>query len=67
MDCMPEECGGHTDDNGEASEIPTKARFECDREGDVKALANGTIEYQRDCTDETAKDDTDNSLTPNYD
>lgn len=63
---VPEEGSDHTNDDGEAGEVPSKGGPHCNRERHMKTSTNNTIEYERDGTANGSKDDTVHSLAPSF-
>lgn len=66
LDRMPEECSNGSNDHSEPRKVESHRRSHCDREGNMQACADHTIEDQWHCAHKTAENDADHCLTPNY-
>jgi hypothetical protein len=64
LDCVPEERGDGTNNNGESREIPPKGCTHRNGERNMESGTDHTIEDQRDSAYQAAKNDTDNRLSP---
>ena len=65
LDGMPEERGDGTDDDSEATGVEAEAGPHGHGEGNVQPGADHSVEDKRDRAGQAAKDDADDSLTPN--
>ena len=64
LNSVPEECSDHTDDDGEAGEVPTEGGAHCDGEGNVEASTDHTVEDEGNGAADGSEDDTVDGLAP---
>ena len=61
---MPKERSNHADNDGEAGKVPSEGGAHGDREGNVEASADNTVEDEGYCAADRSKDDAVYSLAP---